>query len=179
MWWMTVRASSLHRRAGLAFGIALVAFLVFVLSLASAAATPATLACTAATPLVIEPSTQGTATQAVAFVAVLNDGSACRVDAIATLTVTQAGRPVRSILGNPVRETIHATIGHGITTLFDAWWANWCGNRRAFRAQATFGPGSASGPYQVLPECITRSAPSRLRPVRNTPAQLGPLPPLG
>jgi hypothetical protein len=135
------------------------------LSLTSAVATPAAPACAAATPLVIEPSTQGTATQAVAFVSVLNNGGACRVDAIASLTVMQAGRPVRSILGNPVRETIRTTIGHGITPLFDAWWANWCGNGRPFRALAAFGSGSASGPYHVLPECLAHTSASRLRAV--------------
>jgi hypothetical protein len=153
----------------LAVGVALAFLAVSALSLAGAVATPATPACSAATPLVIEPSTQGTATQAVAFVSVLNDGSACQVEAVATLTVVQAGRLVRSILGNPVRETIRATIRHGVTPLFDAWWANWCGNRGPFRALATFGSGSASGPYQVLPTCIMRGARSRLQSVRYTP----------
>jgi len=134
-----------------------------------AVAAPAASTCSAATPLLIEPQTQGTAGQAVAFVSVVNYGSECRVDAVATLTVTEAGQRVRSIVGNSVREKVHGTIQHGVTALFDVWWSNWCGKEREFRAVATFGSGSASGPYHVLPECLTRTSASRLKPVVQSP----------
>ena len=111
------------------------------------------------------PQTQGTAQQEVAFVSIRNSGSACHVMALSTLTVVQAGKPVRSIRGNPAREKISGTIRHGMTTLFDAGWSNWCGNRRAFRARATFGPETASGPYPS-PVCLSSASVSRRQPVR-------------
>lgn len=135
----------------------------------NAVAAPATPTCSAATPLLIEPQTQGTAGQAVVFVSVVNYGSECRVDAVATLTVTEAGQRVRSIIGNPVRERVHGAIRHGVTALFDVWWSNWCGKERAVRALATFGSGSASGPYHVLPECLTHASASQLKPVAQFP----------
>ncbi len=120
-------------------------------------------ACSGAAPLLIEPQTEGTAGQAYAFVSVFNAGTACGVDGVGALTVVQAGHTVRSVLGNPGRVTVRGIIPHGVTIVFDGVWSNWCGNRHAFRVTATFGSGTATGPYHVLPDCIVNTKPSRLQ----------------
>jgi hypothetical protein len=112
---------------------------------------------------VVLPRTEGTATQAVAFLSILNRGVACRLIATASLTVVRHGARVVSIRGNPVSYRINQTIAHGATMLFDAWWSNWCGSRSdAFRVRGVIGALTASGPYNVLPECLGARASSRL-----------------
>jgi len=66
---------SLMRMRALALGLLVVGTAGAYMDKAVAA--PATPPCAAATPLLIEPQTQGTATQAVASVSVVNYGSAC------------------------------------------------------------------------------------------------------
>jgi hypothetical protein len=99
----------------------------------------------------------------VAFLSILNRGVACRLIATASLTVVRHGARVVSIRGNPVSYRINQTIAHGATMLFDAWWSNWCGSRSdAFRVRGVIGALTASGPYNVLPECLGARASSRL-----------------
>jgi hypothetical protein len=107
------------------------------LGAAVAAAAPGVPVCPGATPLLIEPQTQGTSSEAVAFVTVLNGGSACHVHAVVGVAVVRGGRVVRSIRGNPVSERLGGTVRRGVTTVLGVWWSNWCGDRHAFRARAT------------------------------------------
>ena len=111
------------------------------------------------------PQTQGTATQAVAFVAIRNSGAACSFTASASLTVVDHAGRVRSIYRNPIGAVVTGGLPHGIVTLLDVWWSNWCGARVMFDARATFASQVRAGPYRVLPECISRGSPSRLHPV--------------
>jgi hypothetical protein len=134
----------------------------------AAAATPAAPRCAADQLRVISPQTQGTATQAVAFVSIRDRGVACRLRTTASLTVMQNGVRVQSIRGNPVRYKIVGTFDHGTWTLFDAWWSNWCGERRGFEAQVTVGSLATSASYRVLPACLDAVSPSRLMGVRYT-----------
>jgi hypothetical protein len=111
------------------------------------------------------PQTQGTATQAVAFVAVRNNGPACSFTAPASLTVVVDGARVRSIDRNPISAVLKGGFPHGIVTLLDVWWSNWCGTRAVIDARAMFASQVRAGPYRVLPACISRGSPSRLHPV--------------
>ena len=113
--------------------------------------------------LVVERS-EAAATQAVAFVAVLNTGSACLVHATASLSVVADGRKLDAVRGNPVTYAANWVLRRGRTLLFDAWWANWCGNRQKsrFRARSVFGQTTASAAYPVLPLCLSPHHPSDL-----------------
>jgi hypothetical protein len=122
------------------------------------------------------PQTQGTATQAVAFVAIRNSGAACSFSAPASLTVVEQGARVRSVDRNPIGAGLKGGVPHGIVTLLDVWWSNWCGTRAAFDARATFASQVRAGRYRVLPACISRGSPSRLHPVLYP---LKPPPPAG
>ncbi len=114
--------------------------------------------------------TEGTATQMVAFLSVLNRGVACQLITAASLTVMHKGVRVPAIRGNPVSYRVNQTIGHGTTMLFDAWWENWCGSRSGpFRVRGALGAQTATAPYPYLPDCIGASGPSRLRGVRTSP----------
>ena len=113
----------------------------------------------------LAPQTQGTATQAVAFVAVRNSGAACSFTAPVSLTVVDRGRRVRSVDRNPISAVLKGGLPHGILTLLDVWWSNWCGTRATFDARATFASQVRTAPYRVLPVCISRGSPSRLHPV--------------
>jgi hypothetical protein len=116
---------------------------------------------------VVLPRTEGTATQAVAFLSVSNDSRSCQLVETASLTVMRSGARITSIRGNPVSYRINETIAHGATMLFAAWWANWCASRSGiFRVRASLGMLATTGPYNVLPECLGASTPSRLRGVR-------------
>jgi hypothetical protein len=111
------------------------------------------------------PQTQGTATQAVAFVAIRNSGSACSFTAPVSLTVVDDGARVRAIDPNPISAVLKGALPHGVVALLDVWWSNWCGTRGVFDARATFASQVRAGPYRVLPECISHVSSSRLRPV--------------
>lgn len=111
------------------------------------------------------PQTQATATQTVAFVAIRNSGAACSFTAPASLTVVDHDGRVRSIVRNPIGAVLKGGLPHGIVTLLDVWWSNWCGARATFDARATFASQVRAGPYRVLPVCISRGSPSRLHPV--------------
>jgi hypothetical protein len=124
--------------------------------------------CSPAQLSLISPQTQGTATQAVAFVSLFNEGSACSVNATVTLAVVQRGTLVSSIRGNPVSYRIAGPVRHGVTALFDVWWSDWCGDRRAFDTRAAMGSLTATAPYHVLPDCLGRNDRSRLTGVRET-----------
>lgn len=114
------------------------------------------------------PQTQGTATQAVAFLSVRNRAVACRLVTTASLSVTRDGARVGAVRGNPVTYRINETIGHGTTMLFDAWWANWCATRSgSFRARGVLGTKSGWAGYRYLPVCLSASHRSSLRGVRS------------
>jgi hypothetical protein len=114
----------------------------------------------------VTPQTQGTASQQVVFVGLRNNGAACRLTSTASLSVEQDGLRVASILGNPVRYRIVGTFPRGKVWLFDAWWSNWCGDRRAFRARAVMGTLTATGPPRQPPPCLGAASASRLKGVR-------------
>jgi hypothetical protein len=114
----------------------------------------------------VTPQTQGTASQEVVFVGLRSSGAACRLTATALLTVEQDGSRVASFLGNPLRDRIVGTFARGRTWLFDAWWSNWCGDRRTFRARAAMGAHAATGPDRKPPPCLSAGSPSRLKGVR-------------
>ena len=111
------------------------------------------------------PQTQGTATQAVAFVAIRNSGAACSFTAPASLSVVDHGRRVRSLDPNLISAVLKGGLPYGIVALLDVWWSNWCGTSVMFDARATFASQVRAGPYRVLPVCISRGSPSRLHPV--------------
>jgi hypothetical protein len=120
--------------------------------------------CSTSSLHLVLPRTQGTATQAVAFLSVSNRGGSCKLIATSSLTVMHNRARVAAIRGNPVSYTIKQTIAHGTTMLFDAWWANWCASRSGlFRVRGVLGTITATAPYNVLPACLGASAPSRLR----------------
>ena len=123
----------------------------------------------------LAPQTQGTATQAVAFIAIGNSGAACGFTAPVSLTVLVRDRRVRSIDPNPISAVLKGGLPHGIVTLLDVWWSNWCGERAMFDARATFASQVRTAPYRVLPVCLGRGSPSRLHPVVYP---LKPLPPV-
>jgi hypothetical protein len=156
---------------------ALVACLTALLAAVAAADAATAPTCANAALSLVVPRTEGTATQAVAFVELRVRGRACRIgDAVAALTVVRHGARVPSIRGNPVRYRIAGTFEPGTWMLFDVWWANWCGARGGFRARATMGPLSASAPYEVMPYCDSPGSPSSLHGVR---AGSGEPPPAG
>lgn len=113
---------------------------------------------------VVRQRSEGTATQAVTFVAVLNTGPACALHAAASLTVVEDGKKLSAVRGNPVTYEANWKLRRGQTLLFDAWWGNWCGGRQRsrFRARATVGKSTASAPYSVLPVCLSSRHPSDL-----------------
>jgi hypothetical protein len=139
---------------------------VAILFTRDAAATRAAPACREGQLSLLTPQTQGSASQQVVFVGLRNSGAACRLTATASLTVAQDGLRVASILGNPVRYRIVGTFARGEVWLFDAWWSNWCGDRRAFRARAVMGPLTATGPPRQPPPCLGAASASRLKGVR-------------
>jgi hypothetical protein len=118
------------------------------------------------------PVMQGTATQAVASVTIVNRGEACLLVASTTLTIRRDGARVASIISNPVRLRIDGTLYHGTTLLYNAWWSNWCGARSGLRALATVGALAASARYRVLPVCNTRRSPSRLQGIPEPPTPI-------
>ena len=128
--------------------------------------------CASSSLSVVAPRPQGTATQMVAFVSILNRGVACRLEATASLTVTRNAAPVTSIRGNPASYRINQRIGAGTTVLFDAWWGNWCASRSGpFRAVGAVGKLRAAASYPYLPVCIGAGHVSSLRGVRYAPAR--------
>jgi hypothetical protein len=131
-----------------------------------AAATRAAPACREGQLSLVTPQTQGTASQQVVFVGLRDSGVACRLTATASLTVAQDGLRVASILGNPVRYRIVGTFARGKVWVFDAWWSNWCGDRRSFRARAVMGTLTATGPPRQPPPCLGAASASRLKGVR-------------
>ena len=118
------------------------------------------------------PITQGTATQAVASVTIVNRGVACLLATSTTFTVRRDGARVAAIVSNPVRLRIDGTLYRGSTLLYNAWWSNWCGARRGLRALATVGALTSSARYRVLPVCDTRGAPSRLEGIPEPPTPI-------
>ncbi len=149
-------------------GAALALSLALALAATQARATTGPLRCANASIGLVLPKTEGTATQAVAFLSVRNRAAACRLVATASLSVTRNGARVGAVRGNPVTYRIDETIGHGTTMLFDAWWANWCATRSgSFRARGVLGTKSGWAGYHYLPVCLSASRPSSLRGVRS------------
>lgn len=113
---------------------------------------------------VVPERTEGTATQAVAIVDVVNTGPACEARIRASLTVVRGGHKLDAVHGNPVAYESDWQLRHGRTMLFAAWWGNWCGggHKSRFRARAAFGPSTATSVYSVLPACLSRHHPSQL-----------------
>jgi hypothetical protein len=143
-------------------GTAAVAGCLCAAAFATARALPE---CSSGQLRLMTPQTQGTATLAVAFVAIRNSGPACSFTAPASLTVVVHGARVRSIDRNPISAVLKGGLPHGIVTLLDVWWSNWCGTRTVIDARVMFASQVRAGPYRVLPACISRGSPSRLRPV--------------
>jgi hypothetical protein len=163
------RTAAVRRAPGRLLGAALALSSALALAATQApAATAPRPRCADASIRLVLPQTQGTATQAVAFLSVRNRAAACRLVATASLSVTRDGARIGAVSGNPVTYRINETIGHGMTMLFDAWWANWCATRSgSFRARGVLGRKSGWAGYRYLPVCLSASHPSSLRGVRS------------
>jgi len=134
-------------------------------ALATAAGAGQAKACAGGQLRLLAPVTQGTATEALASVSLQNRGAACRLAATITVAVLEHGARVTAIRDNPVSVRVSGALSHGTTLVLNAWWSNWCGNRRAFTARAALGSAVASRRFSVLPYCDTPGAPSRLQGV--------------
>ena len=113
-------------------------------------------------PLVESP--EGTATQAVVFVAIRNSGVACDLKAKISFGVLGIQHRFVAVSDNPLNYHVSQDLKRGKTALFDVWWSNWCGSRRpaAYTARVVLGHHSASVRYTVLPVCLSRTSRSRL-----------------
>lgn len=120
--------------------------------------------CATGTIDLVPERTEGTATQAVAFVAVLNTGAACALRTAASLTVLDDGKKLDAVRGNPVTYEANWKLRHGRTLLFSAWWGNWCGGHQKsrFKARSAVGTSTVSVAYSVLPVCLSSHHPSRV-----------------
>ncbi len=111
--------------------------------------------------LSVRPSGQGTATQYVVWLLVVNRGTACTDDATAAIAFDHSGSPL-PVPSNPVRFEAEWVFRHGPNTPFHIWWENWCGPRTGLAVRATVGPLSTVAPLVPLPECLSHNQPSLL-----------------
>ena len=107
-------------------------------------------------------SPEGTAGQAVVFIAVENSGPACHLRGVLSFAVLENGR-LAVARENPLSYRMHQDFRHGKTMLFDVWWSNWCGSRRAaFTARVSLAHAKAGVSYTVLPVCLSHATGSRV-----------------
>ena len=119
----------------------------------------------AAARLRLSLSTQGTATQSVIVLSMLNrSASACVVSGAVRFEVEQAGRPAR-ISGNPITVRVHARlIPKRAQSVAHVWWANWCGSRRGLDVAARYDGVTVRSRFRSLPVCLSSSRRSTLSP---------------
>jgi hypothetical protein len=108
--------------------------------------------------------TQGTATQSVAFLKLIDKSRRlCLASGEAVFTVEQNGRPAR-VRNNPLSVPVRIRLlAKQSKTIFnDVWWSNWCGSRRNIDLAVRFDGSIVHSPFSVLPGCLDRKDPSRL-----------------
>jgi hypothetical protein len=168
------RARQLHRRLLGAAAIATIAAaslgIYAVFSGASSRPTAGASASGLAAPcplsaLPLSLQAQGTATQAVFFLAIRNPQHlTCSINVPAVLEITENGHRA-PISDNPLRARLHATLRRQSTLwpASGAWWANWCGSRQGFSLTARVGSHSVSTRIGILPQCFGTGNHSKLR----------------
>ena len=111
-------------------------------------------------------TSQGTSSQAVVFLSILNrSNSHCTVSGAVEFEVTQAGRRAR-IRANPIAAREQATLAPRSkqSELSEAhfWWANWCGSRRGLAVVARYKGVTVRSGFNYLPVCLWPKRPSSL-----------------